>query len=355
MLIKNSLYIIGHWETWDWRLKYIPLIPAWLYYCIRSGSFWFFTPSNPSLVFGGFDGVSKREMYKQLPSHLCPKTVYIEQGRSFGEVEKECAVNDLRYPLAVKPETGRMGLMFRKIDKAADLKLYHDCMPVNYMVQEFIDLPLELSVFYYRFPGEKRGTITGFIRKEALHVTGNGSSSLLQLMQRSPGARLRLEELKAKHQDRLDCIIPNGTRVPLSHALNLSRGGRLVSLEQEKDDRLLAVFDNLSHHAGHFYYGRYDIKCTSVEDLKRGQNFCIMEYNGSGGEPHHVYGNGNTLLEACRILRQHWDVLYRISKHNNKKGTAYWKLSTGWKFFKQANRHVRLLKKLDAEFPALSA
>ena len=77
-----------------------------------------------------------------------------------------------------------------------------------------------------------------------------------------------------------------------------------------------------------------------------------MEYNGSGAEPHHVYGNGNTFVRACYILLQHWNILYKISKMNRDRGNSYWKFNEGWKFFKQANRHIKMLKELDAQFPA---
>ena len=103
---------------------------------------------------------------------------------------------------------------------------------------------------------------------------------------------------------------PPGEIYILSYALNLSRGGKLVSLAHEKDDRLLKVFDELSHYTKYFYYGRYDIKCSSIEDLKEGKNFSILEYNGSGAEPHHAYGNGNTLWQAHKIFLHHWKILY---------------------------------------------
>lgn len=351
MNFKNALYTITHWEAWDWRLKYVPLIPSWVSYCIKSGSFWFFTPSNPSLVFGGFDGVSKREMYNQLPSSLYPKSIFISPELSFEEVENLCALNSLNYPIAVKPEIGRMGFMFRKIKTIDNLKLYHEKMPVNYIIQDFVNYPIEVSVFYYRFPEEKHGTITGFIKKESFQLVGDGKSMLLELIMNSPRARLRMEEMKLKHKDKLKDIIPRGEIFYLSHALNLSRGGKLVNLEHEKDERLLKIFDDLSHHTKYFYYGRYDIKCASIEDLKRGKNYFILEYNGSGGEPHHVYGNGNTLVKACQILMQHWSVMYKISKFNYNKGIDYWKPYQGWKFIKDANKHVKKLKQLDSVFP----
>ena len=75
-----------------------------------------------------------------------------------------------------------MGLMFRKIGSFGELYDYHRRMTLDYLIQEFVDYPLEVSVFYYRFPGAAKGHITGFIKKECLSVTGDGTSTLLQLI-----------------------------------------------------------------------------------------------------------------------------------------------------------------------------
>jgi hypothetical protein len=242
-----------------------------------------------------------------------------------------------------------MGFMFRRIENADQLKKYHDKMPSNYIIQDWVTYPIEVSVFYYRFPDQQKGTITGFLKKEFLEVTGDGRSSLWQLIQGYDRVQFRLEEMKTKHEQKLNDIIPEGEIYILSHALNLSRGGKMVSLAHEKDDRLLKVFDDLSHYAKHFYYGRYDIKCASVEDLKQGKNFSILEYNGSGAEPHHVYGAGNTLLQAHKIFLQHWNVLYKISKYNHDKGFRYWGFIRGLQFLRSAKKHFKMLKQLDTE------
>jgi hypothetical protein len=349
MNFKKIFYKITHWETWPYRIKYIPLIPAWLWYCLRSGSWWFFTSSNPSLTFGGFEGERKSEMYKQLPPGSYPQSIYISPSLSFDEVEKLVISNSYVYPFAVKPDIGTMGFMFRKIDNAGQLEQYHNKMPSDYIIQEWVTYPLEVSVFYYRFPDQQKGTITGFIKKEFLQVKGDGRSVLWELIQKYDRAQFRLEEMKAKHADKLNDIIPEGETYILSHALNLSRGGKLISLEQEKDECLIKVFDDLSHYTKYFYYGRYDIKCASVKDLKQGKNFSILEYNGSGAEPHHAYGNGNTLWQAHKIFLHHWKILYRISKYNHKHGARYWDFKRGWKFLKAARKEYNMLRKIDAE------
>lgn len=348
MNVRKTWYIITHWETWHYRVKYIPLAPFWLWYCLRAGSFWFFTPSNPTLTFGGFEGEQKSEMYEQLPPGSYPKTIYISPTLSFEEAVSLVTDNHFVFPFAVKPDAGMMGLMFRVINNENQFRNYHKKITVDYLVQELVNDPIEVSVFYYRFPHEQQGTITGFIRKETLEVVGDGKRTLEQLILLHPRARFFIEEMRTKHADQINSVIPEVETFRLTYAANLSRGGKLVSLEKEKDDRLLKIFDDLSHYAKHFYYGRYDIKCHSLEDLKTGR-FAILEYNGSGAEPHHVYGNSNTLLQACKILLHHWDILYRISVWQHKNGIPYWKFKEGLDFLKTARKHLELLRKLDKE------
>ncbi|HMG66410.1 MAG TPA: hypothetical protein VK588_01955 [Chitinophagaceae bacterium] len=347
MTLKKIFFKITHWETWHYLAKYIPIAPVWGWYCLRAKSLWFFTPSNPTLTFGGFEGETKREMYEQLPPGSYPESLFIDHKAPFEEIEAQLGDSIINFPFAVKPDAGMMGFMFRKIRDKEELREYHQKMPVDYIIQRWIDFPLEVSVFYYRFPGQVSGTITGFIKKEFLQVVGDGSSTLGMLIDNYPRATYRLDEVRAKHADKLDHIIPAGQPYVLSYALNLSRGGKLISLEHEKDENLLKVFDGISQYANQFYYGRYDIKCASVESLKQGKDFSILEYNGCGAEPHHIYGNGNTLIRAYAIVLKHWKVLYKISSMNHRNGICYWSYRRGSKFLLEAKKNFRILKRLD--------
>jgi hypothetical protein len=322
------------------------MIPFWIAHCIKARSCWFFTAANPTLTFGGYEGENKMEMYNQLPKGTYPRTALIQIAMSGSAVEAQLRANRFEFPIAVKPDVGRMGLMFRKINSVSALLKYHDKMEVNYIVQEFINYPMEVSVFYYRFSNEQKGNITGFVRKDCLSVTGDGTSSLYELMLQYPRVQFRLEEMKIKHAASLNDVVPYGENYVLCDALNLSRGGKLVSLEHEKDEQLLALFDNLSY-ACNFYFGRYDIKCLSIDDLKKGKNFSILEFNGSGAEPHHVYGNGNSLLKAMKILLEHWNILYQISVLNHKKGISYWTFSRGLQHLLKARKHFKTLRSLE--------
>ena len=88
---------------------------------------------------------------------------------SYENVKKKITDAGFSFPFIVKPDVGMKGILFRKIDNDDQLVKYHEKIPVEYIVQELIELPVEVSVFYYRFPWEKKGVVTGFIDKELLH------------------------------------------------------------------------------------------------------------------------------------------------------------------------------------------
>lgn len=339
---------ITNWELWPFELRYLAISPVWLWYCLRSGSVWFFSSSNPTITFGGFEGEGKKEMYELLPLHLFPKTIYINPADSADNLKKALCSNRFTFPLCVKPDVGMKGLLFRKIDSEEELLSYHKHVPVEYIVQDLVTYPLELSVFYYRYPNQEKGVITGFIQKELMEVVGDGQNTLLELISSHPKAKHRLEEMRRKHAENLHQILPSGERYFLTYAANLNRGARFINLQHLIDDDLLQVFDELSHKAS-FYYGRYDIKCHSIEDLKKGQNFTILEFNGSGAEPNHVYNTGYTLLQAYKVILMHWKVLYEISRYNHQNGVPYWPFVKGWQFLRNAKKHFRILEEYDSK------
>lgn len=319
----------------------------WAWYCLKARSFWFFTPSNPTLTFGGFEGESKKEMYAQLPPGSFPKTIYIQPNSPFELLLQSIFDADFTYPFIVKPDVGMAGILFRKIDSEKQLAHYHSKMPVEYLVQELVNLPIEFSVFYYRYPDSKKGVITGLLQKEPMHVIGDGKASLVQLIQTHGKAKHRLDELMNWHKEKLHIVLANEDKYYLTYAANLNRGGSFRNLHHEIDEQLHTIIDELNLYSKTFFYGRYDLKATSLGDLKRGKNFLILEYNGSGAEPNHVYNSGYSLWEAHNEILKHWKALYQISVYNHKKGIAYTPFGEGRKFLQASKKHFALLNKID--------
>ena len=138
MKLKRWWYVLTHWEQWHYNVKYVLFSPAWIWYSLRARSFYFFTPANPTLTFGGFEGGPKKEIYKLLPEGTYPTSIYIDPAWPLQQVQKEMRDAGLSYPVAVKPNIGMMGLMFRKIDNSEELSIYHETMTEEYILQELI-------------------------------------------------------------------------------------------------------------------------------------------------------------------------------------------------------------------------
>ncbi len=333
---------IKNWEQWPFKILYAPIAPVWLWYMIRSGAAWFFTPSNPRLTFGGMEGEPKKEMHNLLPPELCPPFFNVCPTENFEQVVDNISKNNISFPLIVKPEVGGQGILFRKIETVEQLKNYHEKIPVEYFVQKFINYPVEVSLFYYRHPKDTTGTISGFLQKEPLCLTGNGEHTIEQLIKKNAKASVRFEELRAKHENNFGVVLPPGEKYMLSFAANHNRGASFTDLKKDIDDRLTILLDAISHKSD-FFYGRYDIMCNSIDELKEGKNFVILEYNGCGAEPNHFYDTGYTLWKAWKEILKHWNVLYRICRYNYKSGIKYWPLLKGMRFIKETRKYYKII------------
>lgn len=318
---------------------------------IRSGAIWFFTPSNPKLTFGGMEGEPKKEMHDLLPSHLCPVYFNVEPSDDFSGIVKKIKEKNIQFPLIVKPEVGGQGILFRKINNEAQLKKYHEKVPVEYFIQEFINYPIEVSLFYYRYPDKPKGTITGFLQKIPMQVTGDGLHTLEELIMLNSKSGKRIDELRNKHADNFDKVVAAGDKYMLSYAANHNRGALFIDLRNEIDESLVNIADEISHSVNDFFYGRYDIMCNSIEELKEGKNFLILEYNGCGAEPNHFYDTGYTLINAWKEILKHWKILYRISRYNYKNGVKYWPALKGFRFRIQTNKHYKKIRDADKKIP----
>lgn len=347
----NLIKRIKNWEQWPFKILYAPIAPVWVWYMIRSRAVWFFTPSNPKLTFGGMEGEPKKEMHDLLPPSLCPVYFNVCPSEDFCTIKEKLISHGLQYPLIVKPEVGGQGILFRKIDSEAHLKNYHEKVPVEYFIQKYIDYPLEVSLFYYRHPTESKGTISGFLQKVPMRVTGDGKHTLEDLILRHSKARKRISDLKKQHEKNLDKIVPAGEEYILSYAANHNRGAHFIDLSSEINETLVNLLDKISLGINDFFYGRYDIMCHSIEELKQGKNFVILEYNGSGAEPNHFYDTGYTLIGAWKEILKHWKALYEISHYNSQHGIPYWPFMKGIRFRQKARKYFKTIHEADKIIP----
>ena len=301
------------------------------------------------MYFSGYEGETKEEMFQQLPLELLPLSIVVKPSEDFNCVLQKVIANGLQFPIAVKPDVGTKGLLFRKIENKEQLQQYHALLPFNYVIEKFVTLPLELSIFYVRYPSEKKGKITGLIAKEYLHVTGDGTSSLKQLIEAHPKAYMIATEQQLKHAENLNNVIAKNETYNLNELGNHNRGARFINLHAQIDEALLEVMNEINVYSKHFHYGRYDLKTTSLEDFKQGKNIAILEFNGVGSEPNHIYDIGLSYRQAIAVIAQHWKYMYEIGRINYAKGIAYIPFLKGVGMFKKSMKHTKLMKQLELQ------
>ncbi|ELR69975.1 hypothetical protein C900_04498 [Fulvivirga imtechensis AK7] len=240
----------------------------------------------------------------------------------------------LAFPIICKPDIGERGWMVQKVENENQLHSYIRQTSCAFLVQEYVDLPIEAGVFYYKSPGAKKGTVSSVVLKEMLTVTGDGHSTLQELIIRNDRAKLQWNPLKEKFNGKLTTILNAGEQMELVGIGNHCKGTKFLNGNYLINEKLTSTFDEISKNIEGFFFGRYDLRVKSIEDLYEG-HIKIMELNGAGAEPAHIYHPGSSLRKAYHVLFQHWNILYEISRENHALGTPYLSLRDGWTIYRQ--------------------
>jgi hypothetical protein len=320
----NSNFIIKlfHWEYWPFGIIQFPLFFYYPWLSLKAGSFTFFTGSNPGILMGGMFGESKYDVLRLIPGNLVPKTILVQGGTPVEEVAKLLRESGLSFPLIFKPDIGERGYMVKRIDSEDDIAHYLRSMPHTFLAQEFADLPMEFGVFYARRPMAEEGTVVSIVVKEMLHVTGDGISTLKELIFRKHRAKLQWKTLAEKFGPRVDEVVAKGEKLEIVSIGNHALGTKFLNGNHLITPALCATFDRIAKSIPGFYFGRFDLRCASVADLSAG-NVKILELNGCGAEPAHIYDPDFPVFGAISVLLQHWRWIYEIARENHKRGVQY--------------------------------
>lgn len=322
ILHSNLLIKIRNWEHWPFYLVHAPLFPYWLWLSLKARSLVFFSASNPGILMGGMFGESKFEILEKVSSEFKPKTILVDLPTTVEGVRERMTQCDMRFPVIFKPDQGERGWMVKKICNEVDVGNYLTRIKISFLIQEFLDLPHEFGVFYIRYPSETTGRVTSIVGKEMLAVEGDGSKTLRQLILEKDRAKLHWDSLQVVYRDRLDEIIARGANMELVSIGNHCLGTKFLNKNHLITDALSSSFDTMSKRIDGFYFGRFDLRAASENDLEQGK-VMVMELNGCGAEPSHIYHPGFSLLEGMRILFKHWSDIYRVSMENHKLGVPF--------------------------------
>jgi hypothetical protein len=131
-------------------------------------------------------------------------------------------------------------------------------------------------------------------------------------------------------------LVPYGNHV---------RGAKFVDASHLIDDELTGVIDGICRQVDGFYYGRMDLRYNSWEELKEGKNFSIIELNGAGSEPTHMYDPRHSLFFAWREIIRHWNLLWKISRLNHhEKDRPYMDTRSGLMMLRESSQYLKLVE-----------
>jgi hypothetical protein len=319
---SNFMIKLRHWEYWPFGVLQFPVTFYYLWLSIKARSFFFFTASNPSFEMGGMLGESKFGILHKIPEAFKAKTVFISRKTPIQEVLALMQKAHLHFPVIFKPDLGERGYRVKRICNETEASAYLHSFNFDFLIQELIDLPLEFGVFYKRLPSEKNGVVFSIVGKEMLSVVGDGTQTLRDLILKKDRAKLQWEKLKHTHVERLDKVIPNQESVLLNPIGNHCLGTTFLNNNSLISEELSTSFDTISKKIDGFYYGRFDLRCGSLEDLTAGR-VKVLELNGCGAEPAHIYQPGYSFWKAVYEMMVHWKSIYRIAAENNHQGVRY--------------------------------
>jgi D-alanine-D-alanine ligase-like ATP-grasp enzyme len=304
-------------------LVYFPIYFLWAYYAIRQKSIFFFNACNPTITNGGFIMESKMQIYNLISQKYYPKTALILENTTFKSVLKTVEDFKLKFPLIAKPDIGLRGSAVKKINTLEDLKHYTERANFDYLVQDLIPFENEIGVFYVRYPNEKNGKITGIVAKEFLIIEGNGKDSIENLLKKNPRYELQLKTLQKEYGLKLKEILKVDEKINLVPYGNHSRGAKFIDKSEWITPKLNKKINEVCFQIDGFYFGRIDLMYNSLDELENGENFSIVELNGAGSEPTHIYDPKHSLFFAWKELIRHIYFMYEISVLNHKNGIPY--------------------------------
>jgi membrane protein DedA with SNARE-associated domain len=331
---KNRRLFVGrvkrlvNWEFWPLSVFYFPVGLYVALLALRHRSLTVFTAANPAIQAGGFIGESKHEIYEGLrksaaASHFLLRhtmlSVEEKQDINQQKAARFIAENELQFPLVLKPNAGERGKGVRIIRSLPEMDERIASLDADSILQEFAD-GVEASFFYFRYPNAPNGEIFSATEKRFPKLMGDGTSDLETLILRDPRAVCLAQKYLDQNIESLDCVPANGEEVQIVDIGTHSRGAIFVDGGWLKTMMLEQTIDEICRGFSGFYFGRFDIRADSFDDMMSGENFKIVELNGVTSESTNIYDKRFSLWEAYRILFRQWAIAFEIGAENRQNG-----------------------------------
>lgn len=342
--LKAFIYKYRRWEFWHSYIVYsIPSI-YFVFLSIRARSWGFFSAANPNIANGGFGMESKYDIYQTIPKEYSPITIFFAANTTLAQVMTQVSNAAISFPFIIKPDIGFQGKRVEKINNENELGKYLANVHFNFIVQELIQYPHEMGVFYCRYPSQQEGFITGIVYKEYPSVIGDGIHTIAELIKHDMRLYIQSHLFNIERAPYKNLVLPVGEHFYLSKIGNHARGTKFLDISHLITPVLSKQMDTICKNIPLFYFGRLDIKYNSLEELAAGKNFSIIELNGAASLPTYMYDPKHSLLFAWKEMIKHFRLLYKISVENRKSGHHFLSFNQVINFVKEHIDYMKVIK-----------
>ncbi|MBS0999969.1 ATP-grasp domain-containing protein [Acetobacter persici] len=337
---------LSSFEFWPGWAFYTPVVIYWILLGIRYGDFSTPTAANPRIETGGLCGESKSGILDMAGSvascWIAPYTTLITGTNDTQRALEALAEKGLSIPVVVKPDVGCNGTGVKLARTEAELTAALAAFPrrIKLVLQRLIPYKNEAGLFYIRHPDSPRGEISSLTYKDIPMLTGNGHSTVLDLLKQDSRTSLLLHIYTPRLKARLNDVLAAGETLDLVFAGNHCKGAIFHNGAADITSALVDRLDEIMQDIPDFHFGRVDVKFESVEALRQGEKFEIIEINGVGSEATHIWDSSTTLREAYAAQFHHYRETFRIGAKKKKEG---WKSSGLWHGVRLWRQQKRLL------------
>lgn len=323
MKFKRWLIKVTNYEYWPMWAFYFPLFFYFIFKGLFKGNLFYFTNANPGIdCFGGLFLDSKVTVDKLIPQQYRPATMVYDAPFTHVHASEFAEQYKGNFPVIVKPDNGERGVGVVKIKDIAALNSLLSHTNSTLLVQEYAPHTAEFGVFIVFDHNINRFKITSLTLKKYFTVTGNGHHTVQQLILESNRGIVFFEKLKARSEYPMDYIPGNGESLIIHTLGNHSNGTEFINYNFAINDALDMLLNKMMAGIQGVYYGRFDIKANTVEDLFQPGRFSIIEFNGIAAEPIHIYDSSVGYFNSLGAFIKQWRYLDRIATYNSKQGIA---------------------------------
>ena len=311
------------WEFWPMWLFYTPIVIWIIGLTLRYRKLTFLSV-NPGFPMSGLIGEQKAESLKHLQSmpELARFEYVPEQKQDrISMVHQLMREHGYEFPVVLKPDAGQRGSNVAVIRSNQALARYLQDVSEPLLLQEYVG-GSEFGLFYVRDPNHDYGRLFSITEKTFPVVVGDGHQALEQLLMTNPRTHYMAQFLLNLHAHQLNRVLAPNEKLQVVEIGSHCRGSVFLDANHLITPELEQAVHQISSRIPGFYFGRFDVRVPSQQQLQAGSNLKVLEVNGVTSESTNIYDPKHSLIDAYRIMFKQWHLAFSIGASNIKNGAT---------------------------------